>query len=405
MQKDFLQEALIRQERRAAALFVVLFYIIYFVYDLVFYFILPWINQSGEVGYPDPAVTFLSYFCMLILIPITLLLMKRQKPGVVKYLYYGTFLVVTIGSNLIVYSDETSEFRDGNIVELLFVLFSPIFVNKRFFWFVTGGMMVRYAAVGLMLAEWLVVIPMLLVLVLAAIAYIMLNRFLAYLQAIKDTYSFQLEGIVKGIVATLELKDPYTKGHSERVAYYSVLLARRMGIYNENQLKSFYYSCLLHDVGKVHIPDSILLKNGPLTPEEFEVIKTHPVVGAEAMKDIKGLEYTVEVIRHHHERWDGTGYPDRLKGVKIPLLARIVSVADAFDAMTSVRSYRPAMGPEQAYEQIVIGSGTQFDPDIVKLFQSVFPDIREYMRSQPGAGRSGQTVPALKTASGKEVNG
>src|SRR5690606_16638473 len=108
-----------------------------------------------------------------------------------------------------------------------------------------------------------------------------------------------LEGIVKSIITTLELKDPYTRGHSERVAQYSIMLAKQVGIFNDEQLKSFFYACLLHDVGKVHMPDAILLKSSALTPEEYEIIKTHPAVGADAVKDIQGLAYTVSVIRHH----------------------------------------------------------------------------------------------------------
>ncbi|MGB8000082.1 MAG: HD domain-containing phosphohydrolase, partial [Anaerobacillus sp.] len=105
----------------------------------------------------------------------------------------------------------------------------------------------------------------------------------------------------------------------------------------------------------------------------FDVIKTHPVVGDEALRNMKGLESCLDVVRYHHERWDGKGYPDQLKGEDIPLLARVTSIADAFDAMTSTRSYRPAMDPEIAYQQILEGSGTQFDPNLVDVFITVFP--------------------------------
>src|SRR5690606_1527272 len=127
-------------------------------------------------------------------------------------------------------------------------------------------------------------IPISLVVVIGSVAYILLNRFLDYVKAVRESYSTQMEEIVKGVVATLELKDPYTRGHSERVAHFSLLLAHRMGQFSEDVLKTFYYACLLHDVGKVSIPDYILTKPTSLTEAEYEVIKTHPSVGANAMK-------------------------------------------------------------------------------------------------------------------------
>ena len=139
-------------------------------------------------------------------------------------------------------------------------------------------------------------------------------------------------------------------------------------------MNAFNYACLLHDIGKVNIPDSILMKPGKLSKEEFNVIKTHPKVGAEAIIKVRGLEDSIDVIKSHHERWDGKGYPEQLIGDKIPYLARIVSIADTFDAMTSSRSYRAAMPVEEAYKRILEGKGTQFDPSLVDLFNEVFSD-------------------------------
>ena len=119
--------------------------------------------------------------------------------------------------------------------------------------------------------------------------------------------------------------------------------------FSKEEQKSFYYACLLHDIGKVNIPDQILMKPGKLTKEEFEIIKSHPVVGEEAVKNVEGIRDSICVIRSHHERWDGKGYPDQLEGEEIPLLARVSAIADAFDAMTSSRSYREAMPVEEAY--------------------------------------------------------
>jgi putative nucleotidyltransferase with HDIG domain len=193
--------------------------------------------------------------------------------------------------------------------------------------------------------------------------------------------------MVKGIIATLELKDPYTRGHSERVAGYALLLAKETGGFTKEELKSFNYACLLHDIGKIHIPDQILMKPSGLTQEEFEIIKNHTVVGAEAVQQVEGLDRSISVIRSHHECWDGKGYPDQLQGEQIPLLARIVSIADAFDAMTSTRSYRAAMPVEEAYKRIIEGQGTQFDPHLVDVFKTAYPSWVDFHNSFSITGR------------------
>lgn len=381
MQRGFLHEALIGQERRSIRLYLILFYCLYVLYDGVFYFLIPMLNDM-PMGFPNLTVSIVSYFVFFLLIPYSIYMMRQGKPSSIKYTYFITYVIVATITGYMIYSSQDGTYSEGNIVELFFVLFSPIFVNKRFFWVVTTGLILRYTIIGLLLLTPRVFIPIFLVMLFSVVAYIILNRFIAYIDAVQNSYASQLEGIVRGIIMTLELKDPYTRGHSERVAHYSQLIARDIGGFSELELKSFYNACLLHDVGKVHIPDSILLKSTSLTEDEFEIIKTHTTVGAEVIQGIQGLEYTVDVIRHHHERWDGRGYPDHLHGSQIPLLARITAIADAFDAMTSVRSYRSAMNEQHAYTQILEGSGTQFDPNLIKHFQQVFPAMKEYLQQQ-----------------------
>jgi ribonuclease P protein subunit RPR2 len=137
------------------------------------------------------------------------------------------------------------------------------------------------------------------------------------------------------------------------------------------------YGFLLHDVGKVGIPESILCKPGPLTDEEYEVMKTHPLIGVQIVAPIAFLGNAVEVIRCHHERWDGRGYPDGLAGEGIPLAARIFSVCDTFDAMTSDRPYRRALPFDSAVEEIDRCGGTQFDPEVVRLFVEMCAELRD----------------------------
>lgn len=168
------------------------------------------------------------------------------------------------------------------------------------------------------------------------------------------------------IVAT-ETKDQYTAGHNYRVAMYSLQLARAMNL-NEEQLRALARGGLIHDVGKTQIPSTILNKPGQLDSYERHVIEQHPVTGYEMCKYIGFMTEELSVIRHHHEKWDGTGYPDKLKGTEIPLLARILAIADVYDALTSRRSYRDPWSHENALKVITDGSGTHFDPECVSAF-------------------------------------
>lgn len=178
----------------------------------------------------------------------------------------------------------------------------------------------------------------------------------------------------------IELRDQHTRGHVERVRDYAMAIAGQMG-WTEGQSGQLEYGSILHDIGKIQIPESVLKKPGKLTEAEWIEMKKHPIIGVELIKNIPFLASAVPVIRHHHERWDGTGYPDRLAGEQIPLSARIVAVADALDAMTYFdRPYRMAMSPEQAFEEIMRCSGTHFDPNAVRAFQRAWDKIEPKLR-------------------------
>ena len=169
----------------------------------------------------------------------------------------------------------------------------------------------------------------------------------------------------------VESKDAYTKGHSQRVALYTKMLAQRLGESKET-VKKFYNVALLHDIGKIGMPEAILNKAGKLTPEEYEIVKKHPVSGYEILKNVKIQEDIAAGAHYHHERWDGKGYPDGLKETDIPWVARIISVADTFDAMSSTRPYREKLPLNVIAEEIDNCSGTQFDPKVVKAFLSLY---------------------------------
>ncbi|WP_018933123.1 HD-GYP domain-containing protein [Gracilibacillus lacisalsi] len=369
---------LLNEEKRTTIWFLWLFYVIYFGYEIIYYYILPQMPWNLVSNGLKTIFDFYLYAILLALLPIAIYLLKRNKPSPVKYIYFIVFTVANVIIELIYFLSNNETYNAGNIVEMVFVLFSPIFVNKRFFYFVSLVQIFKYIFIGIVLNQYVVLIPLLLLLVFATVACIVLYRFLGYVNSLKLSYDNQLEGIVKGVIATLELKDPYTRGHSERVANYAMILAKSLKEFKNQDIKLFYYACLLHDVGKIHISDVILSKPGKLTAEEFEIIKSHPVVGAEAVKDVEGINEYITVIRDHHERWDGKGYPNGLKAEETNLFARITAIADAFDAMTSSRSYREAMPLEKAYEQIVNGSGSQFDPILVEKVKEVFPLWIEY---------------------------
>jgi HD-GYP domain-containing protein (c-di-GMP phosphodiesterase class II) len=175
------------------------------------------------------------------------------------------------------------------------------------------------------------------------------------------------EMAVRSILHALDCKDHYTYGHSMRVTYYSLVLGRELG-FSKEELYDLELSALFHDIGKIGVPDKVLLKPARLTEEEFAEMKTHPSKSAEILEGFAPFEMVAKYAKHHHERYDGRGYPDALKGEEIPLFSRIILIADTFDAMTSTRPYRKGLPYEVAFSELKEFSGTQFDPQLVEKF-------------------------------------
>jgi HD-GYP domain-containing protein (c-di-GMP phosphodiesterase class II) len=167
--------------------------------------------------------------------------------------------------------------------------------------------------------------------------------------------------------AALEDRDPYLRGHSARVTTFAVGLARALG-WGADRIEALRLGGALHDVGKIAVDSSILRKPGPLDPEELAHIRTHPSAGARLIEGIPDLRPALPYVLHHHERWDGTGYPNGIAGTEIPEEARLLGVADAFDSMTSERAYRPALTVDEALDELVRCAGTQFDPTLAAAF-------------------------------------
>jgi putative nucleotidyltransferase with HDIG domain len=185
---------------------------------------------------------------------------------------------------------------------------------------------------------------------------------------------------IKSLASALEAKDIYTHGHSRRVAKDAVRIARRLGL-GKRQLEMIRHGALLHDIGKIGIRDSILFKPGPLDAEERQHIRSHPVMGATIMASFDVLKDVRDIIKYHHERWDGAGFPDGLSGAEIPLGARIVCIADSFDAMITSRPYREGMPIPRALEILRAERGKQFDPELVDVFVDVIQSIHPALQA------------------------
>ena len=192
-------------------------------------------------------------------------------------------------------------------------------------------------------------------------------------EELSDTYDQLEKAYLESIEVlryTVEAKDPYTRGHSDRVSEYSVLIGKKLGL-SDKDLKTLQIGGLFHDIGKIGIPDSILLKEDKLTDDEYSQIKNHPTIGAHILQNATIFKDIIPIVKHHHEKYDGNGYPGRLKGEEIPFMARITTVADTFDAMTSKRSYRNPLSLDTVRSEIEKCSGSQFDPEIAKVFLDI----------------------------------
>jgi HD-GYP domain-containing protein (c-di-GMP phosphodiesterase class II) len=172
----------------------------------------------------------------------------------------------------------------------------------------------------------------------------------------------------------IEVRDKYTRGHVERVKKLSEVAAEQMGL-PDSMIRSLQFGAILHDIGKIYVREGILRKAGPLSEEEWNEMKRHTVEGFNLLANNLDLKLAIPIIRYHHERWDGMGYPDGLAGEQIPLGARIVAVADSLDAMTSSRVYQTPNPPQQALNEIVSGSGTHYDPAVVQAYLTVWDRI------------------------------
>lgn len=188
-------------------------------------------------------------------------------------------------------------------------------------------------------------------------------------------------GTVEALRVAVDAKDTYTKGHSDRVAYYSKLLAKEAGLEEKDQ-ERIYLGGLFHDIGKIGVPDNILQKPGKLSDDEYSEIKNHPLIGTQIINAASIFQDIIPIVKHHHERYDGRGYPSKLAGKDIPLYARITAIADSFDAMTSDRQYRPRMNLQEALDDILKNCDIQFDGELAKLFVTLINRDKDIIQKE-----------------------
>jgi putative nucleotidyltransferase with HDIG domain len=179
---------------------------------------------------------------------------------------------------------------------------------------------------------------------------------------------------VETLVRTIQAKDQYTSGHSTRVSRYALLIAEKLGL-STKEKHQLYLASMLHDIGKIGVPDELLHRPGALSDDEMERVRSHVQLGASMIEMLGEMHPIVPLIRHHHESWDGTGYPDGMKGEEIPLISRIISVADMYDAMTSDRPYRKRRSHQEAVEEIKVTCGSKLDPRVAEAFLQVLKEI------------------------------
>jgi putative nucleotidyltransferase with HDIG domain len=258
-------------------------------------------------------------------------------------------------------------FLGSSYREIRSFLLAPLSLKNNLF----GAIMVCHENQGIKFSKE----DQLILTVLSRKMTLALENFILY-----QTLYMHFVNTLKALVASVEAKDQYTERHSQRVTHMAKRVASRLGC-SASQLESLEFAGLLHDIGKIGVRESVLQKKGPLTEEEWHHIRKHPEVGEAIVKSLQIFPLECAIIRHHHERWDGTGYPDGLNGMNIPFLARILAVADAFDAMTSNRPYRLAKSFEEGLSELERCRETQFDPEVVDIFVELF-------RNEPPQGHT-----------------
>jgi len=332
-----------------------------------------------------PALIFLEPFYLIILVFISRLLVNHRQIWY-KKLFNATNAAIAIFISSAIFNyffpvfDTNTLFNPIFFISEILLAFLYVLINNVFVFIaitLDKGKVDINAFIGLMSSTKSAFLTVFLGLFNTVAFYftnffgVAIITFLAYF--VKPALQYrqvvdnELAVYTSFILHIIRQMDPITHSHSERVKFWTVLMAKRMGL-PQNEIRQLSQAASWHDIGKIEVPYSILNKADKLTPEEYEIIKTHPEKGYNLVKDLHFFNKFQPVIRYHHERFDGTGYPSRVSGKEIPVHARIMAITDAFDAMTSDRSYRSAMSMSSAVAELRRNAGTQFDPDFVDFF-------------------------------------
>ncbi|MEW5865607.1 MAG: HD-GYP domain-containing protein [Bacillota bacterium] len=307
----------------------------------------------------------------------------RRRSGLLKVVFNIAQMIITVGLSGLVYKYAGGRIGAPHLPEDA----TPVVLSALVYFLVNASVVTGIISIsqGLpfrvvwsgnitgVLRNYLALAPLGFLIAAAYPSIGKLGTLLFFIPLLLARYSFQeymkmrelYVGTVHGLAAALEAKDKYTRGHSDRVAQYAVAISRQLRM-PESEVEKVEFTGLLHDIGKIGVPDELLSKSGELRTDEFARIREHPVTGAKILSEINFLREVAATIRCHHERLDGRGYPSGLTDKDIPLNARILAVADAYDAMTSNRPYRRGYPPQEAVKRLLSGSGKQFDPEVVR---------------------------------------
>lgn len=372
-------------------------------YTFAFFFILTFLSDSFPVKLPNGlvvtvgfAITFASIllFNPFLVAAISVfgdMLSLRKGRNFFKYAFNASQLALSSGAAAFAFNyiyPEKLIFSAHYFLSLLVALLITLLLNSALVTLIVAMVQgERPASIWLTTIKWnipsyLCTAPLGLLIALIYTNVGLWGLILFLIPLILARHSFQsymsmrqtFHDTIQSLSVAIDAKDRYTKGHSTRVADYAVALAKELK-WPADKIEFLRYIALLHDVGKIAVPEPILKKEGTLTREEYSRMKCHAAAGSELIREIKFFAEGIAIIKHHHERWDGAGYPDGLSGEQIPAGARLLLVADAFDAMTSDRPYRRALSPFTALQEIRAGAGSQFDPQVVDAFARIFPEI------------------------------
>jgi len=297
----------------------------------------------NQMGYYTPVATFVSTLLLLIITYSLTEGIGLQDAGLMVYPVYMVFTTYLLGKKTAIFT-----------VVLSILSAALVYAIER---------MGRLNPAATYEAEKQLIVVFIFIVAAGALLWVVVDNWEKIVKNLRTTYDMTLSGWSR----TLELRDHETEGHSRRVVELTVELAKRVGV-QRGELEHIRHGALLHDIGKMAVPDSILLKPGKLTEQEWEVVRQHPVHARNLLKDIPYLKPALDIPYSHHERWDGSGYPQGTTGAEIPLPARVFAVVDVWDALISDRPYRNAWSETQARDYIREQAGKQFDPQVVSLF-------------------------------------